>query len=196
MATRARTRRAIPLILAICSLPLVAGCSYLFGSGPMSLFPIDPDGSFDPSMALPSPGPAFRTGEATITFDGQAPILLRLRDGSTTAWLGSSAVWADGTGWYLRVMAATEDAVPSGLGDASGLTMVMLDRIVDATHYSSEPGGCSVSITAHGPGGLAGTATCADVRWFDTMTSLQEALPSPAPGISPARATVTFSAAP
>jgi hypothetical protein len=172
---------------------MLAGCQYLFGLTPLP--PAGGFGSFDPGdfesfgpELMPSPQAVFKSGSAEVTIDGTRTKLDRLV-GTAAIYgvFGTEAGWTDGKGFYLRYYGPTEDS-----GDAGFLSF---DRIQGGSHWTSMDSGCKVELTKSDRTGLAGTATCTDLRWSDAMRGYG-AGPSFIEGEAPFDATVTFEAAP
>ena len=173
--------RAGVVVAALAGAAMVlSGCQYLFRDGPM--FPLPSDG--------PYPSPAtYSTGSATITIGSTTTLLDHLvGPASTMDGLGTEALWTDGDGFYLRYFG-------SSLPD--DLSFMSLDRIHDGTHWTtSDPTGCSVTVTQADKLGLAGTATCKGLRWTDAMAGFGELEPQVVGGEPPFDAQITFKAAP
>ncbi len=178
-------RRLALVILGLVALPLVGGCEYLFG-------PTWTGDGATPVPLLPgeTPGPlpaahAYRTGTAAITFEGMAPIELDFASASVSPFDEGMASWTDGNGWYLQV---------ESQGGSGGAAWISIDRVAAGHVYEAGDDACSAMVTVTAAG-MDGTATCKTLAWRD-MLALDAGAASPVPGISPARASITFSARP
>jgi hypothetical protein len=188
MQLRALLGRSVPLALALAVLPLVAGCELLYGPNYY--------GSVNPAPtangAGSSPLPVFRTGTASLTFAGQAPITLNLRPTGEPGGDISEAIWTDGHGWYARLVGEFS-------GEATGANApwwLELDRIAEGTHLTADGSRCTIKMTQADAQGLAGTATCSGLSWQDAMDMSASASPSPGASSLPTDASLSFSARP
>ena len=173
----------------------LAGCQYLFGLSPMP--PIGPIGSFDPDAfesfapeLLPSPQAVLTSGTASVTIDGETTKLDRLvGNGAIYDEFGSQATWTDGEGLYVRFY-----------GDAdigAGPGYVSLDRIRDGTHWTTiDPSGCVLMVSKSDTSGIAGTASCKDLRWSDAMSGFAMPYQQFVEGQPAFDAEISFEAAP
>jgi hypothetical protein len=173
---------------------MLAGCQYLFGLTPVG--PVGPLESFDPGMfesfgpaIMPSPQAIFETGSAEVTIDGTTTKLDQLvGDAAIYGTFGMDAAWTDGKGFYVRYFG------PGGDGtDKAGF--VTFDRIQGSSHWTTMDSGCKVDVTKSDKTGLAGTASCKDLRWADMMGGFAGGPPF-VEGEAPFDASVTFEAAP
>jgi hypothetical protein len=172
---------------------MLAGCQYLFGLTPLP--PTGGFGSFDPGdfasfgpEPIPSPQAIFETGSAEVTIGDTATKLDRLTGvAAVYGMLGTQASWTDGNGFYLRYYGPSE-----GINDGGFLTF---DRIEGGQHWTTLEPACQVALTKSDKTGLAGTATCNDLRWADAMGGFTPEAPF-IEGEAPFDASVTFEAAP
>jgi len=195
-----RKRRALPLLFTLASLPLLAGCQYLYGSAwsPLVLTDgsFDPGGSLDPANLMPSPSSTWTHGQAVLTPAGAAPITLTLQSAAAYPGMGTWATWADGTGWYVQLMGMT-DAVPFPLSSGDQPWVVEINRITSGHHFVASQPDCRISISQSTAAGLEGTATCRALGWEDALISAPWARPSLPPTDSlPSSVEITFTATP
>jgi hypothetical protein len=182
--------------LVITAAFVLTGCQYLFGLGA-----IPPGGSFDPGIepfpngSEPVPTATYTKGTTIVTIGDAAPVTLDrlVGTGSVTDEYGAQASWTDGTGWYVQLYGASENG--SIFGEEAFLT---LDRIADGRHWTiSDPSACKMTVERAGKTGLAGTATCTDVRWVDLMAPYDETgQPAYVEGEAAFDVEVTFEATP
>jgi hypothetical protein len=152
-------------------------------------------GSFDPGdfssfgpEPIPSPQAIFETGSAAVTIDGTTTKLDRLTGAAAVYGLfGTEATWTDGKGFYLRYFGPGE-----GTGEAGFLSF---DRIQGGSHWTTMDSGCKVALTKSDTTGLAGSASCKDLRWSDAMGGFTPGSPF-IEGEAPFDAEVSFEAAP
>ncbi len=179
---------------------VLSGCQYLLGplvGGP--IYPIDPGfgsfdpgefGSFDPAepgFSLPPPEATYTKGSAVVTIDGTAMHLDRIAGtGSRYKELGTEIAWTDGNGNYLHFFGTTEPGFPG---------FVSIDRIADGTHLGTpDPSACTIKLDKSDATGVAGSATCKNLRWVDMLSSFG-GFAAPSPG-TPFGAEITFEATP
>ena len=114
---------------------------------------------------------------------------LDLSSGTDSGAYGTEATWADGKGLYVRYFGT---GVALG-GDDSFLS---IEQIRDGTHLTTmDPTVCKLAVTKHDKTGLAGSATCAGLRWIDMMAGFAPTASQPVVG-DPFDAEITFEAAP
>lgn len=175
------------LAFAAIAAVAVSGCELLYGLTPYPSA-IEPD-----EFALPSPIAVYPSGRATLTIDGEAPLVLdrvtvpgRL-DGS----FGSDLVLSNDDGWYVRVSGVMPPGTIYGTGG-----YVMVDRVVDGSHWTTaDPSRCIVTVEQADATALRGTASCKGLRWSDAIGSLTMSLePSYVEGQGPFDAEITFEA--
>jgi hypothetical protein len=139
------------------------------GTEPLPSFDPGEYGSFDPGeFSFPPPQATFTKGTASVTIDGVKIALDQMPSpGTLMEEIGLEATWTDGKGLYLRFFGTP--AIGNGKPDG----FVSLDRIQDGKHWTTaDPSGCKVTITKGDATGIAGSATCTDLRWADTMAGL------------------------
>jgi hypothetical protein len=179
--------------VAIVAAFMLAGCQYLFGLTPLP--PAGGFGSFDPGMfesfgpeIMPSPQAIFETGSAEVTIDDATTKLDKLV-GTAAVYrtFGTDIAWTDGKGFYLRYYGPGEGAGEPGF--------LSFDRIKDGSHWTTMDSGCKVDLTKSDKTGLAGTASCNDLRWTDMMGGFA-GTPPLIEGEAPFDASVTFEATP
>jgi hypothetical protein len=186
-------RAGAAVAVAILATLILAGCQYLYGLTPMP--PIDPFGSFDPGAfespgpeLMPSPVAIFESGSAEITIDGTTTTLDRLTGAAAVyGMFGTNAVWTDGKGLYMRYYGPGEGIDQGGF--------VSFDRIQGGSHWTTLDPGCKVALTKSDKTGLAGTASCTNVRWSDAMGGFEPGS-SFIEGEPPFDTEVTFEAGP
>jgi hypothetical protein len=182
-------RRARGLLtLALVAGLTVTGCQYLLGFDPS-------DPAFTDDFANPSPLATFGQGRATVTIEGEPPVVLdRLAaPGSVYKDLGSDATFTNADGWYVRVSGATPGASPFGLGG-----WIQLDRLTGGQHWTtSDPSRCVLTVVRADATGLRGTATCKGLRWSDALVTSFGSLESAyVAGQPPFDAEISFEASP
>jgi hypothetical protein len=179
---------------------VLSGCQYLLGpivGGP--IYPIDPGfgsfdpgefGSFDPDypgFSLPPPEATFTKGSAVVTIDGTAMHLDRLAtNGMMYKEMGTDIAWTDGSGNYVHFFGTGEPGYPG---------FISIDRIAEGKHLGTQdPSACAIKLDKLDATGVAGSATCKNLRWMDMVSSFG-AFASPAPGAA-FDAEITFEATP
>lgn len=144
-------RQLLALAIALCAVPLVAGCSLLMPG-------LD---EFDEGLgdALATYG----TGRATLEIDGRTIVLDKLNAGPHLYdGLGANVYWYNEDGWGLRLTTYDDGGwMPSN--------DVTIDRV--QTTYWSAPGwgDCVLEVAVADATGVRGSARCDGLRWTDQL---------------------------
>jgi hypothetical protein len=135
---------------------------------PPSADPDDPGFSFDPDASDAPPKAYFKHGSATLTIGTQVIKLDKMvGEGLLSDQFGAQAAWSNGAGWYAQAFGIS----PAGSEYAEG-ALVSFDHIVNGQHWTvGDPSLCRIAVTRSDEKGLAGTATCPNVRWADLMAA-------------------------
>jgi hypothetical protein len=163
--------RLLGAVALLCSLT-AAACGAGAAPTPSST-PSRTDKGSPPATRTTSPPKTYtlRSGQATLRITGDRTEVLALTE------LGPVALEAAPPG---QIIASWHDAAGDGLSlqatsfvgtrETSPLVLVNLVLVNPTKLFHSASGGCSVRLSEVGPGGIAGTVTCA--RWEDDDSTI------------------------